>query len=121
MLKKVDFIYLFDIISISNRYIFSSLPGLVSARSGKGKQQKEGGKMELKKINYLPKWYEKKDLNAKQREIETAKTTLINTNKLTKNELSDLEDINILLYKDRYSKNNQIKRINELITFVNCR
>lgn len=75
----------------------------------------------MKKIEYLPKWYEKSLLNVKQKEIEIARDELLKTGKLNDKEIEFIKDANIRLCGDTYSRNYIIRQINELIKFVNYR
>ena len=75
----------------------------------------------MKKIEYLPKWYEKSLLNVKQKEIEIVGDELLKTGKLNNKEIEFIKDANIRLCGDTYSRNYIIRQINELIKFVNYR
>jgi len=75
----------------------------------------------MKRIEYLPRWYEKSDLETKRIEVENTIEELLNSGKLTIGEQAFLKDINFKLIKDRYSKNYTIKRINELVDFMSHR
>lgn len=75
----------------------------------------------MKKIEYLPRWYEKSLLSVKHEEIELIKSELLSTGKLTDKEVKFINDVNIKLCGDTYSRNYVIRQINELIKFVNYR
>lgn len=75
----------------------------------------------MKTITYLPKFYDKADVKAKQVEIEEVKKELLATGCLNKAEIEFLKDANITLYGDAYSRNYIIQKVNELIKFVNYR
>ena len=76
---------------------------------------------ELKAIEYLPKWCEKADLKAKQKELDECRKRLLNTSKLTTKEREELAGMEFALCGDRYSRNYLIRRLNEIIRFVNYR
>lgn len=76
---------------------------------------------ELKMIGYLPKWCEKADLKAKQKELDECRKRLLNTSKLTAKEREEIEGMEFALCGDKYSRNYLIRRLNEIIRFVNYR
>lgn len=75
----------------------------------------------MKKIELLPKFYNKNEIKNRQKELELLRSELVATGKLTNKEIEELNDMNLVLCGDAYSRNYEIKRINELAVFVNCR
>lgn len=75
----------------------------------------------MKRIEYLPKWYDKSDLTVKQQEVEVAIKELLDSGKLTVSEREFLSDVNFKSVKGTYSRNYIITQVNELIKFVSYR
>ena len=75
----------------------------------------------MNQIGYLPRWYEKSLLNAKQKEIDLARDELIKTGKLNDKEIEFINDADIKMRGDTYSRNYLIRQINEMIKFVDYR
>jgi cytidylate kinase len=75
----------------------------------------------MKKIDYLPKFQEREDIKARQKELVELRKELIATGKLNASEIEEINDFDIMLCADGYSRNYIIRRINELVDFVRCR
>lgn len=75
----------------------------------------------MKGIEYLPKFYERKDIKAKQTEIEPVIAELLGSGLLKKSEIEELQEFNIMDCADAYSRNYIIRRVNEIAEFVECR
>lgn len=75
----------------------------------------------MKKIDYLPKFYNSADVKARQKELVQLRKELIATGKLTQREIEDLNDLNIALCADTYSRNYELHKINDLVDFIRCR
>jgi len=77
----------------------------------------------MKQISYLPRWYDKRDIMAKQKELDEAIDELMESgllNEAIKSELSDLYH-QFYLWGDTYSRNQQIRKVNNLILMVNMK
>lgn len=76
---------------------------------------------ELKKIEYLPKWYDKADVKARQKELVQLRKELIATGKLVQKEIDMLNDFDITLCADTYSRNYELHKINDLVDYIKWR
>ena len=75
----------------------------------------------MNKIDYLPKFYDKSEVKSRQKQLVALRKELIATNKLTQKEVEMLNDLNIELCADTFSRNYELHKINDLIGFVQCR
>lgn len=75
----------------------------------------------MNRVEYLPKFYNKAEVKAKQVELNEAINELLASGKLTEKEAVEVSDVDITLCADTYSRNYQIKYVNELIKFVEIR
>lgn len=75
----------------------------------------------MKKIDYLPKFYEKEDIKARQKALVELRKELIATGKLNASEIEEINDFDITLCADAFSRNYVINRTNELADFVKYR
>lgn len=75
----------------------------------------------MTKIEGFQKFFDRKDVVAKHQEVEEAKKYLLNSGKLTNSEKEEIQDFDLLHTKGQSSLNYVIRRVNELISFVNCR
>ena len=75
----------------------------------------------MKTIELLPKFYERKDIKAKNIEMQSAITELLKSGLLSEKETKELQIFDITICADSYSRNYEIRRVNELIEFVECR
>ena len=50
----------------------------------------------MKEIEYLPKFYDRKDIIAKQREVEACIKELLASQKLTRKEIEEISDFDIM-------------------------
>lgn len=75
----------------------------------------------MTKIDYLPRFYDRKDVVLRQKKLVELRKELINTGKLNTKEIETINEFNITKCADAYSKNYEIRIINELVDFVKCR
>lgn len=75
----------------------------------------------MKAIELLPKFYDRKDIKAKNAEMQSAITELLKSGLLSKKETEEVQIFDITICADSYSRNYEIRRVNELIEFVECR
>lgn len=75
----------------------------------------------MKAIELLPKFYDRKDIKAKNVEMQSAITELLKSGLLSEKEAEELQIFDITICADSYSRNYEIRRVNELIEFVECR
>ena len=75
----------------------------------------------MKTIELLPKFYERKDIKAKNVEMQSAITELLKSGLLSESEAEEIKEFNLTNCADAYSRNYEIRRVNELIDFVECR
>lgn len=75
----------------------------------------------MNKIEYLPKFYDRSEVKSRQKQLVELRKELIATGKLTQNEIEMLQDLNITLCADTYSRNYELHKINDLVDFVKCR
>jgi len=72
-------------------------------------------------IDYLPKFYNKKDIIVISKTVKICIEELKASNKLTKKEIEELDDFDMTDCADAYSRNYIIRRIKELQSFIFCR
>ena len=75
----------------------------------------------MKKIDYLPKFYSRSETRAKQKELVELRKELIATGKLTSKEIEMIQDFDITICADTYSRNYELHKINDLVDYVKCR
>lgn len=75
----------------------------------------------MKAIELLPKYYDRKDVKTKNVEMQSAITELLKSGLLSEKETKELQIFDITICADSYSRNYEIRRVNELIKFVECR
>lgn len=75
----------------------------------------------MTKIEGFQKFFNRKDIIAKHQEVEVAKKYLLDSGKLTDSEKEEIQDFDLLHTRGQSSLNYVIRRVNELVSFVNCR
>lgn len=75
----------------------------------------------MTKIEYLPKFYDRAEVKERQKKLVALRKELIATGKLTRNEVETLNDLDITLCADTYSRNYELHKVNDLVDFVKCR
>ena len=75
----------------------------------------------MNKITYLPKFYDRAEVKEKQKQLVELRKELIATGKLTQKEIDKVNDLNITLCGDTFSRNYEIHIINDLVDFIKCR
>ena len=75
----------------------------------------------MNKIEYLPKFYNSSETKEKQKELDELRKELISTGKLTQKEIEMIQDFDITLCADTYSRNYELHKINDLVDFIKLR
>lgn len=75
----------------------------------------------MKAIELLPKFYDRKDIKAKNVEMQSAITELLKSGLLSESEVEEIKEFNLTICADAYSRNYEISRVNEFTKFVECR
>lgn len=75
----------------------------------------------MNKIEYLPKLHNRADIKEKQKELVELRKELIATGKLSKREKETIDEFDIVMCADAYSRNYELRILNQLVDFVKCR
>ncbi len=77
--------------------------------------------MKFTKIEYLPKFYSRADVKEKNKTLKICIKELKATGVLKEKEIDEINDFDLTLCADAYSRNYEIRRVKELQEFANCR